>query len=69
VRAIYRGQVERYIAQMESLLGGEDAHRRAIAAVSAMAGALLVARAVDDEVLSAEILREVRATVLGDLRG
>jgi TetR/AcrR family transcriptional repressor of nem operon len=69
VRATYTRQVERYVAHLEGLLGGEDPRRRAIAAVSAMAGALLVARAVADEGLSAEILREVRATVLGDLRG
>jgi TetR/AcrR family transcriptional repressor of nem operon len=64
VRAAYRRQVERYIADMEGLLGGdEDTRRRAIAAVSSMVGALLISRAVDDEKLSDEILREVRATV------
>jgi TetR/AcrR family transcriptional repressor of nem operon len=65
VRAVYRGQVERYIAQMEELLGGEgeDARRRAIAAVSTMVGALLIARAVGDEALSEEILREARTSV------
>jgi TetR/AcrR family transcriptional repressor of nem operon len=65
VRAVYRGQVERYIAQMEELLGGdgEDARSRAIAAVSTMVGALLIARAVGDEALSEEILREARTSV------
>jgi TetR/AcrR family transcriptional repressor of nem operon len=63
VRAAYRGQVERYIAHLEELIGGEDARRRAIAAVTSMVGALLVARAVDDEELSEEILRETRAGV------
>jgi len=64
VRAAYRGQVERYIADMEGLLGDDqDARRRAIAAVSSMVGAMLIARAVDDEALSDEILREVRASV------
>lgn len=67
VRAAYRGQVERYIANMEGLLGGgEDSRRRAIAAVSSMVGALMISRAVDDEALSDEILREVRATVAVD---
>jgi TetR/AcrR family transcriptional regulator, transcriptional repressor for nem operon len=66
VRATYTGQVERYVAQMEDLLGGgEDARRRAIAAVSAMVGAMLISRAVDDEALSEEILAAVRESVGG----
>jgi TetR/AcrR family transcriptional regulator, transcriptional repressor for nem operon len=65
VRATYTAQVERYVAQMEELLGGEDAdtRRRAIAAVSEMVGAVLIARAVDDEALSAEILAAARESV------
>jgi len=65
VRAVYRGQVERYIAQMEELLGGkgEDGRRRAIAAVSEMVGALLIARAVGDEDLSEEVLSAARTGV------
>jgi TetR/AcrR family transcriptional regulator, transcriptional repressor for nem operon len=64
VRAAYSGQVDRYIAQMETLLGGgDDARPRAIAAVSAMVGAMLISRAVDDEALSAEVLAAVRAAV------
>jgi TetR/AcrR family transcriptional regulator, transcriptional repressor for nem operon len=66
VRAAYRGQVERYIADMEGLIGGEDdkdTRRRAIAAVSSMVGAMLISRAIDDEKLSDEILREVRTAV------
>jgi TetR/AcrR family transcriptional regulator, transcriptional repressor for nem operon len=64
VRAAYRGQVERYIAHLEELLGGgEDARRPAIAAVTSMVGAMLVARAIGDEELSEEILRETRASV------
>jgi TetR/AcrR family transcriptional repressor of nem operon len=65
VRATYTGQVERYIGQMEGLLdgAGEDARRRAIAAVSEMVGAMLIARAVGDEDLSAEILAAVRTDV------
>lgn len=67
VRATYRGQVERYVAQMEELLGdeGEDVRRRAIAAVSEMVGAVLIARAVGDEELSEEILAAARADVAG----
>jgi TetR/AcrR family transcriptional repressor of nem operon len=66
VRAAYRAQVEHYLADMEALLGGdgdEDTRRRAIAAVSAMVGAMLISRAVDDEALSEEILREVRVQI------
>ena len=64
VRAAYSCQVERNIATMEELLGdGGDGRRRAISAVSSMVGAVLMARAVDDEQLSAEILAEVRVSV------
>jgi TetR/AcrR family transcriptional repressor of nem operon len=65
VRGTYRDQVQRYIALMEELLGaeGEDVRRRAIAAVSEMVGALLIARAVDDEELSEEILTAARTSV------
>ncbi|MGH2938327.1 MAG: TetR/AcrR family transcriptional regulator [Solirubrobacterales bacterium] len=67
VRAAYRAQVEHYIAEMEELLGGdEEVRRRAIAAVTSMVGAMLISRAIDDEKLSDEILREVRATVEAD---
>jgi TetR/AcrR family transcriptional repressor of nem operon len=66
VQATYRGQVERYVAEMEELLGpgeGENLRRRAIAAVSEMVGALLIARAVGDEDLSEEILAAARASI------
>lgn len=65
VQGAYRGQVERYVATMEELLGGggADARRRAIAAVSSMVGALLMARAVGDEDLSEEILAAARESV------
>jgi TetR/AcrR family transcriptional regulator, transcriptional repressor for nem operon len=66
VRAAYSGQVENYIDELETLLGGDDGEdpeprRRAIAAVSEMVGALLISRAVDDPALSDEILTAVRA--------
>jgi TetR/AcrR family transcriptional regulator, transcriptional repressor for nem operon len=67
VRAAYRAQVERYIADMEGLLGDgeadEETRRRAIAAVTSMVGAVLISRAVDDKSLSGEILRAVRESV------
>jgi TetR/AcrR family transcriptional repressor of nem operon len=71
VRATYTGQVERYVAQMEELLasdgdgGDPEVRRRAIAAVSEMVGAVLIARAVGDEALSEEILAAARADVTG----
>jgi TetR/AcrR family transcriptional regulator, transcriptional repressor for nem operon len=64
VRASYGAQVENYITHMEGLLGGgEDARRKAIAAVTSMVGAVLISRAIDDADLSDEILAEVRAEV------
>jgi TetR/AcrR family transcriptional regulator, transcriptional repressor for nem operon len=65
VQSTYRGQVERYVAEMEGLLGGEgeEVRRRAIAAVNEMVGAVLIARAVGDEDLSEEILAAARASI------
>jgi TetR/AcrR family transcriptional repressor of nem operon len=65
VRAAYTGQVKRYLANLEGLLGGDeaDARRRATVALSTLVGAVLVARAVDDEDLSEELLRNVREAV------
>lgn len=64
LRSAYRRQVESYLANLERLLGaGPDGRRRATVALSAMVGALLLARGVDDESLSAEILRDVRQAV------
>jgi TetR/AcrR family transcriptional regulator, transcriptional repressor for nem operon len=61
VRAAYRGQVERYLANLERLLGGgEDARHRATVALSTLVGSIVLARAIDDEALSDEILRDVR---------
>jgi TetR/AcrR family transcriptional regulator, transcriptional repressor for nem operon len=61
VRAAYREQVERYLANLEHFLGGgEDARRQATVALSTLVGSIVLARAVDDEALSDEILRDVR---------
>jgi TetR/AcrR family transcriptional regulator, transcriptional repressor for nem operon len=60
LRSAYREQVERYLENVERFLGGgEDARQRAILAVSALAGAIVLSRAVDDEALSDEILTAV----------
>ena len=64
LRTAYRQQVERYIAHVERFLGGgEDARPRAIRAMSTLVGALVLARAVDDDDLSDEILSTVRAAM------
>ena len=61
VRAAYRQEVERYLAHLERLFGGgDDARRRATVALSTLVGSLVLARAIDDEALSEEILRDVR---------
>ena len=60
LRTAYRGQVQRYFENVERFLGGgEDARQRAILTVSALVGALVLSRAVDDEALSDEILSAV----------
>jgi TetR/AcrR family transcriptional repressor of nem operon len=64
VRAAYTEQVQRYTAHLEQLLeGAKDARREAVASVAAMVGALLLARAVNDDRLSREILRDVADAV------
>ena len=61
LRTAYRQQVERYLANLERFLGdGEDARRRATVALSTLVGSIVLARALDDETLSAEILENVR---------
>src|SRR5512132_4483020 len=60
----YRLQVERYLAHLQPLLGnGDDARRRATVTLSAMVGAVMIARALGPTVSSDEILRDVRAAV------
>ncbi len=60
LRSAYGRQVERYIENVERFLGGGDeARQRAILAVSALAGAIVLSRAVDDEAISDEILSAV----------
>jgi TetR/AcrR family transcriptional regulator, transcriptional repressor for nem operon len=56
VRTAYREKVERYLDDVERFLGGgEHARRRAVLALSSLVGAVVLARAVDDEALSDEI--------------
>ena len=61
VRAGYTAAVERFIATVEDMVGGgKDARRQATLAVSTLVGSLLLARGVDNDALSAEILRTAR---------
>lgn len=64
VRAAYAAQVERYLALLEDLLG--DERERAPVVLSALVGALLVARALGDSPRSDAILRDVRAALRPD---
>jgi len=61
VRMAYIGQVQRYLVYLEALLGDR---KRAAAALSALVGAVLVARAVGPGELSDEILAAARESVL-----
>jgi TetR/AcrR family transcriptional repressor of nem operon len=61
VRAAYGRQVERYLENLVRFLGGGDnGRRRATVVLSTLVGSVVLARAIDDEALSDEILRDVR---------
>jgi TetR/AcrR family transcriptional repressor of nem operon len=67
VRSAYTDQVRRYLVRLDELLGSDVADRPSAAAtavLSTLAGAVLVARAVDDPELSDQILRDARSAVL-----
>ena len=60
LRSAYRRQVQRYFENVEGFLGdGEDARQRAILTISALVGALVLSRAIDDEAQADEILSAV----------
>jgi TetR/AcrR family transcriptional regulator, transcriptional repressor for nem operon len=69
LRAAYTDQVRAFVetlAQLRDASGDTEAdRRRATTAMSAIVGALLTARAVDDPQLSEQILRDVRTELLG----
>ena len=68
VRSAYGEQVERYLETIESFLGGgKDARQRAILVISALVGAVVLSRAVDDEPFADEIAAAV-AEGVGELR-
>ena len=61
VRAGYSAMVERYVEALEGMLGGgQGSRRQALISASTLVGSLALARAVDDEALSEEILRSAR---------
>jgi TetR/AcrR family transcriptional regulator, transcriptional repressor for nem operon len=64
-REAYRAQVERYLAYLEQLLEGDDetTRRRATLTLSAMVGAMVMARALGPTPRSEEILRDLREAV------
>jgi TetR/AcrR family transcriptional repressor of nem operon len=61
----YRAQVDRYLAHLQQMLEGDDetTRRRATLTLSAMVGAMLIARALGPTPRSDEILRDVREAV------
>ena len=61
----YRAQVDRYLAYLQALLDGDDDDRRKQANVtlSAMVGAVMIARALGPTPRSDELLRDVRDAV------
>jgi TetR/AcrR family transcriptional repressor of nem operon len=61
----YRAQVDRYLAYLQSLLDGddEDSRKRANVTLSAMVGAVMIARALGPTPRSDELLRDVREAV------
>jgi TetR/AcrR family transcriptional repressor of nem operon len=61
----YRAQVDRYLAYLQSLLDGddEDSRKRANVTLSAMVGAVMIARALGPTPRSDELLRDVRGAV------
>jgi TetR/AcrR family transcriptional repressor of nem operon len=61
----YRAQVERYLAHLQQLLDGDDeaTRHRATVTLSAMVGAVMIARALGPTPRSDEILRDVREAI------
>jgi TetR/AcrR family transcriptional repressor of nem operon len=60
---------ERFQIMTEKLGGTEGSREEALTAMSTMVGALTLARAVDDEQLSDEILRAARRTLIEAIEG
>lgn len=68
VRAAFTAQIRRVLANLQSLLPDTpDREDRAIALATGMAGAVMLARAVDDAALSDRILHVCRAFWIGEI--
>ncbi len=68
VRSAYTGQVRRSIDALRHLSGADDdpdGRRASVVALCVMAGALGLARAVDDDALSREVLESASQFLLG----
>jgi TetR/AcrR family transcriptional repressor of nem operon len=65
LRHAFTQQTEHYLETLERLLGDEGSREQAAAALAALVGGLILARAVDDPGLSRELLRDVRDSIAG----
>src|SRR3954452_7983481 len=61
----YRSQVERYLAHLQTMLGDDapENRRKAVVTLSAMVGAVMLARALGPGAQSDELLQDVREAV------
>lgn len=62
----FRSQIDR-IARAIAAPGSSDARRRAIGAWAAMVGAVVIARAIEDQALSDQVLEETRLWIEANL--
>lgn len=70
VRAAFTAQIRRVLANLQSLLPDTpDREDRAVALATGMAGAVMLARAVDDPALSDSILKVCRAFWISEIAG
>lgn len=70
VRAAFTAQIRRVLANLQSLLPDTpDREDRAVALATGMAGAVMLARAVDDPALSDRILKVCRAFWISEIAG
>jgi TetR/AcrR family transcriptional regulator, transcriptional repressor for nem operon len=65
VREAYRAQVERYLAALREMLGGDDpdSRQRASVTLSALVGAVVISRALGDTPASDALLADVRSAI------
>jgi TetR/AcrR family transcriptional repressor of nem operon len=68
-RAIFARHLERNFDGIAKAIGGKAGREEAIATMSAMVGAMILSRAVDDKNLSDEILNAARNRLVDELDG